>query len=217
MACSHPERARVLVLTLALCALAPGAPAQDRRQQPIALDAASSEVDYRTNRVVFTDVVITQGEIRVAAERAEATGLNFENSSWTFTGNVRMRVENEGDLQSDRATMEFRDNRMARATITGSPALFSQQRTADGLAARGRAGVIDYEVGPGTVRLRQDAWLTDGRNEITGPLLVYDVREERVQATSAPGGEERVRITILPREGAGEQPRAPADGAEPPP
>jgi lipopolysaccharide export system protein LptA len=49
-----------------------------------------------------------------------------------------------------------------------------------------------------TVRLTGDAWLTDGRNEIRGNTLVYDVGRERVQANPNqmdPGG---VRITINP-------------------
>ena len=39
----------------------------------ITLDAASSEVDYRTNTVLFRDLSITQGETRVTAERARST------------------------------------------------------------------------------------------------------------------------------------------------
>ena len=35
------------------------------RQLPITVDAASSEVDYRTNTVVFSEVVISQGAMRV--------------------------------------------------------------------------------------------------------------------------------------------------------
>lgn len=201
MAFSLPDPRRSAALGIALaCVLAAAAPAQDRRQQPISLDAASSLVDYRTNNVVFNDVVITQGDTSVAARRAEATGLNFENSRWTFTGDVRLRVEHQGNLRANQAVIDFRDNQIARATITGTPAEFEQQLRDSAQTARGRAGTIEYEVGPGTVRLTESAWLTDGRNEIQGPLLVYSIREERVQAASTPGDGERVRITIQPRE-----------------
>src|SRR5690242_10979978 len=60
------------------------------RQLPITVDAASSEVDYRTNTVVFSQVVISQGAMRVQADHAHASGLNFANSRWTFDGNVRI-------------------------------------------------------------------------------------------------------------------------------
>jgi len=167
-------------------------------QQPITVDAASSEVDYRTNTVVFSQVVISQGATRVQADHAHATGLNFANSRWTFDGRVHIDAEQRGSLRSDQAVVEFRDNRIARATITGKPAEFEQLRAQSEQKARGHADEIVYDVNDGTVRLRSDAWLSDGQNEISGPLLVYNIRAQRVQADAAPGGE-RVHITITPR------------------
>ena len=64
--------------------------------------------------------------------------------------------------------------------------------------ARGHADEIVYDVGDGTVRLADDAWLSDGQNEISGPLLVYNIRAQRVQAATQPGSGERVHITIQP-------------------
>jgi lipopolysaccharide transport protein LptA len=178
--------------------LAVAASAQDRRQLPISLDAASSDVDYRSNRVRFRDVTITQGETTVQAERAEATGLDFADSRWVFEGRVRISVPEQGELRSERAVVEFKANRIERATIKGQPAEFEQQRVDSDLMARGRAGAIEYEVEGGTVKLTEDAWLTDGRNEITGPVLVYNIRAQRVQAITEPGAKQRVRITINP-------------------
>src|ERR1700674_5754868 len=196
---------RKLKLLLAV-ALAGGAaaaqappPALQPGQQPITVDAASSEVDYRTNTLVFSDVVISQGATRVQADHAHATGLNFANSRWTFEGKVRIDAEQHGNLRSDQAAIEFRDNRIARATITGKPAEFEQKRADSNQIARGRAGEIVYDLNDGTVRLANQAWLTDGQNEISGPLLVYNIREQRVQAAAAPGTDERVHITIAPR------------------
>src|SRR5213079_1803524 len=174
-------------------------PAPAAPDQPINLDAASTEVDYRTNTLVFRDVVISQGATRVQAEHAHATGLNFANSRWTFDGKVRIDAEQHGSLRSDQATIEFRDNRIARATVTGKPAEFEQQRTDSGQLARGHAGEIVYDLNDGTVRLSDDAWLTDGQNEISGPLLVYNIRAQRVQAAASPGTDQRVHITIAPR------------------
>jgi lipopolysaccharide transport protein LptA len=190
---------------------APAAPPAS--EQPINLDAASTEVDYRTNTLVFRDVVISQGAMRVQAEHARATGLNFANSRWTFEGKVRIDGEQHGNLRSDQATVEFRDNHIARATITGKPAEFEQKRSDSEQLARGHAGEIVYDVSEGTVRLSEEAWLTDGQNEISGPLLVYNLRAQRWQASAAPGSDERVHITIVPRSapGAGK-----SEGAQPP-
>jgi lipopolysaccharide transport protein LptA len=85
------------------------------------------------------------------------------------------------------------------ASIRGKPAEFSQQLK-DGGRARGRAGSILYDMTASTVTLREEAWLSDnGRSEIRGDQLVYNVREQRVQAGKPAGSEERVRIIIRPR------------------
>src|SRR5256714_13753737 len=193
---------RKLLLAAALASGAAAAPAPPPApppaQQPINLDAASTEVDGRTNTLAFSDVVISQGVTRVQAEHAHATGLNFANSRWTFDGKVRIDAEQHGSLRSDQATIEFRDNRIARATVTGKPAEFEQQRTDSGQLARGHAGEIVYDLDDGTVQLTNEAWLTDGQNEISGALLVYNIREQRVQAAASPGPDQRVQITTPP-------------------
>ena len=169
--------------------------------KPIELEAANLDASQKSNTMVFRDVVISQCDIRVSAQTARSSGgLNFENTRWTFEGDVNIHVEQRGNLRSDQAVVDFQDNRIAKATITGSPAEFEQQRSDTQALARGRAGEIVYEVGPGTVRLTSDAWLSDGRTEISGPLLVYNIREERVQGATNPGENQRVRITIAPKE-----------------
>jgi lipopolysaccharide transport protein LptA len=165
-------------------------------QQPISVDAASSQVDYKNNTVVFTQIVISQGATRVQADFAHATGLDFANSRWNFDGNVQIDAADQGSLRSDAAVVEFRDNHIARATITGKPAQFEQKRADSDKVARGHADEIVYDVAAGTVRLRSDAWLSNGQNEITGPLLVYNMHEQRVEAATAPGTGEHIHITI---------------------
>jgi lipopolysaccharide export system protein LptA len=176
------------------------APLQRPGEEPIHLDAASSEVDYKTNTVVFKDVIISQGPMRVQADHARATGLNFANSKWTFEGNVRIDSEQRGSLRSDSAVVEFQDNHILRATVLGKPAEFEQKREGSAQLARGHADKIVYDVTEATIRLTDDAWLTDGQSEISGPLLVYNIRAQRVQAGTAPGSDERVHILIQPKD-----------------
>ena len=162
----------------------------------ITLDAASSEVDYRTNTVLFRDLSITQGDTRVTAERARSTGLDFDDSTWVLSGRVRMSVQG-GDLQADTANVTFKENRIIRARIEGQPAKFSQMLERGGVA-RGEAAQIVYQIDQQSVTLRDKAWLTDGRNEIRGEQLVYSLREQRVQAGSQTGSKDRVQIIIRP-------------------
>jgi len=186
---------------------------------PVQVDAASSEVDYKSNTVVFKDVVISQGDMRVSAEHARATGLNFASSRWNFEGNVHIDAEQRGSLRSDQAVVEFKDGHIARATITGKPAEFEQKRANS--VARGHADQVFYDVNDGTVRLTDEAWLSDGQNEISGPLLVYNIREQRVQAAASTGGaadtDQRVHISIAPHPGKPEPAKPETEPAKPAP
>jgi lipopolysaccharide export system protein LptA len=190
------------------------------QNQPVHLDAANTEVDYKTKRMIYHDVVISQGTTRVQADTAQGTGLDFGNSKWTFSGNVRINAEPRGNLRSDSAVVEFKDNLISRATVLGKPAEFDQKREGSDQIARGHADKIVYDVTEGTVRLSDDAWLTDGQSEISGPLLVYNIRAQRVQASGQPGSDDRIHITIAPHTTPGKpdasKAAAPATDAKPP-
>jgi len=182
-------------------------------QQKINVDAASQELDYKTNTVVFRDVVISQGATRVRADRARATGLNFQNSRWTFQGNVQIDAPPRGSLRSDQAMVQFRDDRIAGATITGNPAQFEQPRADDLGTEKGHADQIVYDVSQGTVRLNHDAWISDGRSEMSAPSISYSIREQKLLASSS-GASQGVHITITPQ--APPKPAPPGHNAPPP-
>lgn len=201
MAPSHRRRAQGALI--AFCALlgvivAAGAAAAQTslRQGTISLVAASTEFDYKNHKVILHDVVISQGDITIQADQAESTGLDFANSSWTFSGNVHINAEQRGKLQADRATVQFHDDKVAHASVSGMPAEFQQQAAAAGQLERGHADQIEYTVSDGTVRLSGDACLTDGRNVTSAPLLVYDIRQQHVRAAGEAGAHEQVHITI---------------------
>ena len=165
---------------------------------PINVDAESSDFDYAKNSLLFRKVRVSQGTTIVEAEEATATGLNFENSRWVFRGNVKISVDS-GFLSSDEAAVNFADNQIARAEISGSPAQFEQKLENSEDVAHGRAGSIEYDFATETIRMLQDAYLTDGHNDIRGQTLVYSIRDQRVLANASDQGDERVRITINPR------------------
>jgi len=177
----------------------------------IVVDAKTMEVDHRNNNAVLRDVIITQCDMRIqAAEAHVAGGLNFENGQWTISGDVRVTAEG-GQLRSDKAVVSFRDRLISQAVITGSPAQFEQQRD-DGSISRGRAGTIDYQTTPGTLSLSKDAWLSDGKNQISGQTLVYNIRTQSVQGrpkanTPEKTGNDRIRI-VIPARKPGDKPEA---------
>jgi lipopolysaccharide transport protein LptA len=170
-------------------------PAPSKAARKLPIDIASSRVDYKGDTVDFQNVTITQGATKVQADRAHATGLdNFDNSRWTFEGNVRINGEQHGSLKSDAAIVEFRNNYISKATVTGNPAEFEQKRTDTDEVARGHAREIEYNVSDGTVRLSNDAWIWDGHNALSAPELVYNIREQHVQAAAQPGNQVHLHI-----------------------
>ena len=202
---------RVAVAALAFLSVgALGARAKPEERPPeITYDASSMEADYKTHMMRLRDVTITYGKMTVRADRALATASDFKNSRWTFDGNVRINAEPRGNLRSDEAVVEFQDNQLKRATATGNPAEFDQKREDSNAVTHGRADQIVYDVGPGTVRLSSDrhpddrAWVSDGRSDIRSPVIVYNLREERVEATTSSGSlgtDTRVHVTIDPNE-----------------
>ncbi len=167
-------------------------------QQAISLDAQSSELDYKNNNLIFRKVRITQGDMSVAADQAQATGLDFENSRWVFRGNVKITMD-QGQLTSEEAEITFAKKLLSKAIVNGKPAAFEQHIAKTGKLAQGRADSIDYDVAKGVVHLSKNAWLSDGQNEIRGESLKYNVLAQNIVAESAEQGSQRVHIIITPQ------------------
>jgi lipopolysaccharide transport protein LptA len=236
-----PSRSSVYLLYLALAPLLalagaaaapPHGPARGAAppmlinpQQPYHFDAASCDTNYKTQAMVCRHVVLSQGNTVVRADQAQAICMNCQDSRWTFQGNVRIDAQPRGNLRSQQATVELRDNRIVRATVSGNPAEFEQQRADDLGMERGHADQIVYDVSQGTVLLTTDAWVSDGHNEMSAPSIAYSIREQKVLATSG-GASQGVHIIITPqstpkprtpqRSGAAAGP-AHAAGTPPPP
>lgn len=163
----------------------------------------------------FNDVTITVDgcDMEIKANTVNATSLDLDDSSWTLNGNVRIRSgQQQSKLSSDQAVVQFRNSEILRITMTGSPAEFEQRRPDSGEVTRGHAKQMVYEAGPGTVRLMEDAWLSEGGKEIKTPQLVYDIRKAEIRSTGTDGGDggksgggsgERVIITIDPKASKG--------------
>ncbi|HEY6642585.1 LptA/OstA family protein [Povalibacter sp.] len=189
-----------LLLTLG-SAQAAQTPALSTEDIHLAADLLDS--DARNDEHVMTgNVRITQGPMSMEADQATVNGLQSENSRWKFQRNVHIRTA-EADLKSTSADAVFTAGRIAEATVRGSPATFQQLNGATpDKNVRGRAGVIEYDFGKGTVKMTQDVWFSYGGNEFRGDTVIYNVNDERVvvnpggASSSNSGG--RVNITIKP-------------------
>jgi len=186
-----------LVAAESLAAAVPVAQHPATSQEPIVVDSVSSNIDYETNTAEFTSIVISQGDLRLTAERAHATGVGFTNGEWTFMGRVVIIFEPRGLLRADQAIVQFREGELTQVTAIGSPAYIERWRTDSLLPGHGRADQITYDVQQHTIRLAGHAQLADERTEIRAPLFIYDVRDGGFKADSA-GERQGVHVRILP-------------------
>jgi lipopolysaccharide transport protein LptA len=199
MAASFP---RFLV---ALALLLPGTLAcasPKAAQQPIVLDAQSGELDLHTGNEIFHKVRISQGDMVITADQAQAsqpgTKLNFDNSLLTFHGLVKISTE-KGLLTADEAQLTFVNNVLTKAVATGKPAAF-EQRVKNGRQAKGYADTIEYDVPKGLVRFTTNAFLSlsEPQYEIHAQSLKYDSINQKVIAEESEQGSQRIHSIFTP-------------------
>ncbi|MEP7312462.1 MAG: LptA/OstA family protein [Pseudomonadota bacterium] len=167
------------------------------------LDGRDPQIDLRANTLQVSDVIISQGPIRIQAAKATAKGENkrFDNSRWEFSGDVRVRFQ-DGNLTADTAAVTIVGNRIVRATASGAPARFEHKLATMAQPALGRANDIDYDVPGNQVRLSGDVVFSfsNGRDEAKIASLVYDLSSQSAHSDNAPGDTDRVRMRFRPNE-----------------
>ena len=62
------------------------------------------------------------------------------------------------------------------------------------------AGRLDYDFSTGVVAFSEQATITEGGNQISSNYLVYNIKEQRINAQSGGDGEPKVRIIYTPAE-----------------
>ena len=189
-----------VVLTAAILSATAGAAELVRPGAAFNWDADVVTSDFRTDTLEFSgNVLVTQGPMSIRAGEAKANAVRSENSRWSFQKAVQI-ITSEAELQSDSASAAVVGGQLARARVEGSPAQFEQRGGRADRQVRGRAGVIEYDFVAGIVKLTDQVWFSNGKDEFRGDVVIYNVRDERVQIN--PGGESsgRVRGIIRPRQ-----------------
>jgi lipopolysaccharide transport protein LptA len=185
---------------VALCGVA-AETAPTERSVAWSADVLSS--DFRTDTLDLSgNVRVSQGAMSIEAQAATAKDFRSDNSRWTFTDGVHIRTA-QADLQSNSASASFVNGQIADARAEGSPAQFEQRGASPEGQVRGRAGVIEYDFTAGVVRLTDKVWFSNGKDEFRGDVVIYNVRDERVQINPTGQASGRVRGIIRPRERPG--------------
>jgi lipopolysaccharide export system protein LptA len=168
---------------------------------PIMLDADETDYDGRNSMLMFRGLRLSQGNLGIQADQGRASQLDFEDSVWQFAGNVVIEIEN-GRIECDSADLKFSGHLLELATIAGSPATFEMLRPGSDVATYAEAGRLKYDFDAGIIEFSDQAIITEGGNQISSNYLVYNIKEQRINAQSADEGGERVKITYTPRDSA---------------
>jgi len=164
---------------------------------PISLDAESTNFDGKNSMLMFEGLRLSQGNIGVVADVGRASKLDFEDSTWQFSGNVRIDVEG-GHIDCDAADLRFRNHVLTLATIEGAPATFELRRPDSEDVTYAEAEQLRYDLADGIVTFTGNAKITEGGNQIASNTLVYNITERRIKAQSTGEGDDRVKITYTP-------------------
>jgi len=187
----------------------------DLDRLPWTIDSETMAFDGKTSTIIYTGLQFSQGEISIEADEGRATTREQESSTWHFSGNVIIDLNN-GHIECESAELQFAGSVLNTATVTGKPATFELTRTDASDVTYAEAGNLKYDVVKGVIEFSEQATITESGNEISSNYLVYNILERRINADSSGIGEDRVRITYTPTNELGElipsQPENELDG-----
>lgn len=114
----------------------------------------------------------------------------------TMRGDVEIR---QGTLHitADEAEIKKVDGRVQSVIFRGRPAFLEQEIEKQGMV-KATARVIDYQVANGLVTLTGDADVQHPQYQISGELLIYDLKIQHFKGSSADSGNGRIRIRLDP-------------------
>ena len=164
---------------------------------PINIDAESTGYLADESVLMFTKLNLSQGGISIYADRGEASKLDFENSTWRFEGNITITLEN-GRIESDFAHLEFEGHQIKIARIQGSPAKLLIDREDQVTRTSAIANRIDYDFQKSLIDFSGNVSIQEGGNQISSEYLVYNIKNQSIQAQSDSKDNSKVKITYTP-------------------
>ncbi|MDH3265723.1 MAG: hypothetical protein OEM25_02050 [Gammaproteobacteria bacterium] len=189
-----PMIARILTIAIMLPSIAFAQ--ESNLRLPISLDADSMEYDGKSSMLMYRNLRLSQGSTHIAADIGRASELDFKDSAWHFSGNVIIDVD-AGHIECDAAELSFTDTQLRLAVIKGSPATFEMRRPDSDDVTFAQAGNLRYDFAAGVIEFSDKAMITEAGNQISSSFLVYNIREQRINAQSA-NDNEKVKITVVP-------------------
>jgi lipopolysaccharide transport protein LptA len=174
-------------------ALAGGAQEAGDEAEEIVFESGPLAFNGQTNLFEIEAPRIRQGDLRIAAGRAVASGIEFDESNeWRFSDKVRIEV-GTAVIEADSAVFTFADEQLAHGVLDGSTS-FSDVDPETQARITGRAQKMSYDYVARTLRMIGDVWMQKGKTQMQGCDIVYDFATERVTSDCAEG----FRATVIP-------------------
>lgn len=141
---------------------------------------------------------------------ADTADLDDNAGTTIYRGNV---IVTQGSLRltGDTVTVFSPGRTLKKVIAEGNPARFRQRQDNKNEDMRAQSRIMTYLVDEEKLVLREDAHLWQGKDEISGNRIDYDLKTEIGKAIR--GEKERVKVIIQPR--AKTQPSTPAEPAQP--
>jgi lipopolysaccharide export system protein LptA len=130
--------------------------------------------------------------IHIHSDSAE---LDQNKSVAIYHGSVRME-QGTMTVTGDKMTVELQDQLVVRIIAEGDRAHYQQQVKADESIVFADAKKIVYFTQEERVELTGNAYLTQDKNEFTGEMIKYNVREGKVDAQA--NGQGKVQMILQP-------------------
>ena len=164
--------------------------------------ADTSQLDFANSTWVFQGAVKIHGaDAEVSAQRAEMEFVDHQLKRATITGAPAVLSHSGNASMNVRATeavVSFAEDTLSSIRLKGEPAVFEHTSTdPKAIVTRGSAGRLIYDLKKSTITLANNAWVSQGDNEIRGEEITYDISAQRIVAGGELNGD-RVRISITP-------------------
>lgn len=140
-------------------------------EQPINIESDNQSLDLTNNVVTFnTNVVITQGSVKIDADKVVITRPNEKEKA---------------------------DNKKETVDAYGKPVKF-QQKLDNGKMVYGNADKVHYDLGKEFLTLIDNAQLKQEDSRINGDIITYDVKKQQLKANG--NGNSRVKTILIPNQ-----------------
>ncbi len=132
--------------------------------------------------------------IHVAADHVS---IDDKNQISVYKGNVEFQ-QGSIKITADIVELHAVNGRLNRIIANGQPATFKQQIKQNMQTVRGHARIVEYTLNDQLLSFTDEAHFQQGDNTFSGEKMIYDTKNEILQAHGNKQSGKRVRIVIQP-------------------